>query len=291
MGIPLTDIEWKAKNEWLDKLLEQPQLMKQEIEQGFEAEVIRFSAEQDSFVLKLWNKSSRPNVEFQYRLLQALHEQGVSVSRPIGWGMNADGERALLTTYDGDPLLKVNKEKVKQMASVLSGIHRVSARELGSIGLPCCEFTNYFFPGVGDMTKLSSVLSGLLRQFPVKQEHLIHGDFHLRNLVEQKNRITVIDWTNGQLGDARYDLAWALVLLKLYVSKRHADWLRAFYLKERPMAPEELEAYEAIAMLRWILLARRGGAPSAPVFLERMNVMLAGNGHLSEMVLSELLPG
>lgn len=289
VGIPLKDIEWKANNEMLDKLLEQPQLMKQEIEQGFEAEVIKFSAEQGSFVLKLWNKSSRPNVEFQYRLLKALHEQGVSVSKPIGWGMNADGEQALLTTYDGAPLLKVNKEKVKQMASVLSGIHRVSARELGATGLPCYDFIGYFFPGIGELAELSSVLSGLLRQFPVKQDCLIHGDFHLRNLMEQGNRLTVIDWTNGQLGDARYDLAWALVLLKLYVTERHAASLRAFYFKGHPMTPEELEAYEAIAMLRWILLARSGGAPSAPVFLERMNRMLAGNGHLREMVLGKLL--
>lgn len=288
MAHQFDQIDWKAKNEILDKLLDQPELIKREIEQGFEAEVVRLSADQGSYVLKIWNKSSRPNVEFQYRLLEALYKQGVSVSRPIGWGINSHAEQALLTTYDGGPLQKLNKDKLKQTALILSGIHQVSIRELEAVDLPSYEFVGYFFPGLGDVSELSELLSKLVSQFPVKQDCLIHGDFHPRNIVEEGKRLTVIDWTNGQLGDARYDLAWALLLLKLYVSDRHADSFRAFYLQKNPIALEELEAFEAMAIIRWVLLARSGGAPNAPVFLQRMETLLKSNFHLKALNISDL---
>ena len=43
-------------------------------------------------------------------------------------------------------------------------------------------------------------------------DYFFHGDFHLGNIVEVDERYMVIDWTNGQLGDSRYDFAWSLTL-------------------------------------------------------------------------------
>lgn len=285
----LKAIEWKAKNEILDKLLDQAELQWQELEQGFEAEVKKFSAEQESFVLKIWNKGSRPDVEYQYRLLEALYEQGVSVSKPIGWGIHAGSDQALLTTYDGGPVQKLNKDKIKQMAQVLSGIHQVGIQNFAAVQLPAYDFIGYFFPGIREYAALEQALSDLVRQFPIKQACLIHGDYHPRNLVEEGKRLTVIDWTNAQLGDARYDLAWALVLLKLYVSDRHADSLRTFYLQDNPLTEEKLEAFEAMAIIRWILLAKSGGAPTAPVFLQRIAAFIKGNAHLNESAISDFV--
>lgn len=288
MELLFDQINWKAKSVLLDQLLEQTELGRHEIEQGFEAEVMKLSTVQGSFVLKIWNKASRPNVEFQYRLLEALVERCTAVSRPIGWGINNNGESVLLTTYDGAQVQKVNKAKITRMALVLSGIHHACRNGLANVDLPSFDFTSYFFPGIDELAELSSILSELLIRFPVRQDSLIHGDFHLRNLVEDANRLTVIDWTNGQLGDARYDLAWALVLLKLYVSDRHADSFRIVYLKENLIPSEELEAFEAMAMIRWILLARSGGAPTAPIFLQRMEAFVKGNIHVKALNTSDI---
>ncbi|WP_313637078.1 hypothetical protein [Paenibacillus sp.] len=72
-----------------------------------------------------WSKSSKPDVQVQYRLLNALSERGVAVSKPVGWGINPDGNKVLLTRFYGSPIHKVNDKKMKQLASILAKIHPI----------------------------------------------------------------------------------------------------------------------------------------------------------------------
>jgi hypothetical protein len=44
------------------------------MKQGFEAEVMKINQDQESFVLKRWNKDSHPNISMQYRLLLVMTE-------------------------------------------------------------------------------------------------------------------------------------------------------------------------------------------------------------------------
>jgi len=121
----------------------------------------------------------------------------------------------------------------------------------------------------------------------MKQERMIHGDFHLGNIVEDNKRYTVIDWTNGQLGDPRYDLAWSLMLQKIYISERYADVFRSAYLLGNDIQQEELEVFEAMACLRWILLTRIGGVPKEPSTIKRVTRLISNNRFLKELVLSD----
>lgn len=85
MATPISIVDWVEKSEILDRLLNQEDILTvHPLEHGLEAEVMQISSAQESFVLKIWNKSSKPDIRFQYRLLSVLFESGLPVSNPVG---------------------------------------------------------------------------------------------------------------------------------------------------------------------------------------------------------------
>ena len=280
---PIGIVEWIEKNDMMNDFLNQEgNLTIQPIEQGFEAEVVKICSGKDSCVLKVWNKSSKPDISFQYQLLNVLFKRGLAVSEPLGWGRNPNGDQLLLTTFDGLPIHVVNENKMIEIANVLSKIHQIQVAEIRNIRIPKYDFSGYFFPGVSEYADINEALTSLVQLTQIKQEHIIHGDFHLRNILEKNGRYTVIDWTNGQLGDPRYDLAWSLTLLKIYVSDHAANAFRSAYLLDNGIPQKELEVFEALACLRWILLNRSDGVPKGPNIIEKVKGLLTNNPFIKE---------
>ncbi|MEK3986443.1 aminoglycoside phosphotransferase family protein [Paenibacillus sp. FSL K6-3166] len=284
MRTPITNVNWIEHKEIMDDLLiQEANLTIHLMDEGFEAEVLKIRSDEGSYVLKTWSKSSKPDVQFQYRLLEVLSERGIAVSKPVGWGINPNGDKVLLTSFDGTPIHKVNNKVMKELASILARIHQIDIAELEHIQLPKYDFIDYFFPEANEHADLNLALISLVEQTPMKQNRIIHGDFHLGNIVEEQQRFTVIDWTNGQLGDPRYDFAWSLILLKIHISERYADMFRSAYLLENFMEQDELEVFEAWACLRWILLNRRGSTPKGPKVTKRVRSILGSNGFLKDL--------
>lgn len=285
MGSVIAGIQWVEKSadleQWLDS---DTALTVQDMKCGLEAEVMKLITGKDSYVLKVWNKSSRPDVRCQFHLLKLLLEQGITVSRPLGWGSNADGHRVLLTSFDGNPMKKLTAGKVTALARLLASIHQVPVDECDYPPIPEYDFRDYFFQGVQDHPDLMQALNSILSETPIRQDSLIHGDFHLGNIVEDHSRYAVIDWTNGQLGDFRYDFAWSLALLKIYISGRYAGVFQSAYLLEQEMVPEELERYEALACLRWVALHRSGGVPVESNTISRVQSLIRNNRWLNGRV-------
>lgn len=281
---PLRSIQWIEKNDVLNHLLHQEGIITTHpMEQGFEAEVIKLHSDQGSFVLKVWNKSSRPNISFQYSLLNALFDCGLPVSKPVGFGKYQNADYVLLTTFDGAPITKVNKMKLTDIAMILSKIHTTPVEELGPIQLPTYDFKDYFYPGIQNHSDLDKAFTQLAGMTSIKQERVIHGDYHLRNILEQNEQLTVIDWTNGQYGDPRYDFAWSLVLKKIYLSERNASVFSSAYLLQNDIRSDELAVFEAMACLRWILLHRNGGTPIEPNTLKKVRRLIHENPNLKEL--------
>ena len=279
MGI----VDWVERNAIIEDLLNQEDaLTTHPMDQGFEAEVMKISSDKDSFVLKVWNKSSKPDISFQFRLLNVLFERGLSVSKPLGWGINPNGDNVLLTTFDGMPVLNVNEKKMTEIANILSKIHEIHVKEIRNIQLPKYDFIDYFFPEVREHADIYNVLILIFQTIDIKQEHIIHGDYHIRNIMENNDRYTVIDWTNGQLGDPRYDFAWSLTLLKIYVSERYAYAFHSAYLEENDIQPKELEVFEALAILRWLLLDRSEGVPKGTNTIKKIKGLITNNPSLKE---------
>lgn len=279
MDNPIVGINWIEKSE--DELFHSDSVITVDtMAQGFEAEVVKIGTGRRSYVLKVWNKSSKPDIRFQYSLLNVLHERELAVSKPVGWGFNVAADQALLTTFDGMPFRPRNVKRIADLADILSRIHRVGAEDISN--LPLYDFIDYFFPGVGAFPDLQEALLPLVRDAGLKQDRLIHGDFHLNNIVEDNGRLSVIDWTNGQLGDIRYDFAWSLLLKRLYVSELYAKAFRSAYLSAIGISEVELERFEALACLRWMLLNKYGATPGEPDTMKKLKGIVQANSYLKE---------
>lgn len=278
-------IEWIEKTKGLDRLLDEGATFTAvDLDQGFEAEVVKLvktGPPNRSLVLKVWNKSSKPDIRKQFQLLQVLSEKGISVSEPYGCGKNEYDNPVLLTSWDGMPVTEMNKKTATDFAILLASIHRLSNREMSRNDLPVYDFMSYFFAEAVDYDDLYHALHAIVPIAGMRCDHVIHGDFHLNNIVEDGGLLTVIDWTNGQWGDRRYDFAWSYVLMKIYVT-RYAGIFRTAYLSELPMTEDELDVFEALAILRWMFLKRRGGTPSRPDTAKRVNSLKAGNRYLRD---------
>lgn len=277
----LTDIAWKEQSQEVEALLEYSDLLNvTSLESGLEAEVRKISIDGNSYVLKTWNKSSKPNVESQYKLLKVLYQQGIAVSQPLGWGTDKEANHVLLTSFDGVPVNKVKKNTFIHFAELLSTIHDFPHENYSELKLHKYDFIAYFYPDIEKHPDIHMVLTNLVGKCDLQQNKLIHGDFYLGNVLESQGKYIVIDWTNGQLGDPRYDIAWFMVLLRIYVGQRYSDYYRSLYLEQNPYTYEELELFEAIACLRWILLNRQIDLPIGKETISRVKSLVENNQYL-----------
>ena len=249
---------------------------------GLEATVAKVESENGSYVLKVWNKQAKPDIGKQYNLLSALHRQGLCVSKPYGWGIDSDHNQVLLTSYDGIPISRLDKEKLKRIARMLVEVHRCRVNESDFSNLLHHEFIAYFFPAIEMHNDLHDVLLRLLENVELSQDRLIHGDYNLGNILEESDRFTIIDWTNGQLGDPRYDIAWSVLLMRVYVGERYGGLYYNEFLKLGDYRPEDLEVFEAIASIRWLLLDRIAGLPKGPSTMKRIKTLVQNNRYIHE---------
>jgi Ser/Thr protein kinase RdoA (MazF antagonist) len=255
---------------------------------GLEAEVFKITTNNSSYVLKVWSKSSKPDIQYQYQLLNTLFARGISVSEPLGWGIDRQSNKVLLTPFDGTPIAKVNPQMLTELAHILSQIHKTSIADLEESSICKYDFVDYFYSGIGEFPDLLVALTPLVERISAKQESVIHGDYNLGNILEAANsKFTIIDWTNGQLGDPRYDLAWASILLRIYTSERNYSLFVSAYLLENPLAKEQLEVFEAIACIRWILLNRIFGLPKRANTIARVKGIIKSSPYLDERFLIE----
>lgn len=287
MTNPIRNIDWMEISSEVHSLL-QPEdscVTILPMKSGLEAEVTRISIDGLHFVLKVWNRDSKPNVHAQYKLLEALYSRELPVSKPYGWGLDRDENPALLTSFDGSPIEKANQSLFKALTNILTQIHRMPLQDIDEPGLPKHEFIDYFYPGIEEHIDLKDLLVQLVECADMKQDCMIHGDFNMGNVLEAEGTYTIIDWTNGQLGDPRYDIAWSMVLIKIYGGMRPSSHYLSAILSETPYSYEELELFEAMACLRWILLHRMAYLPIRKGTISRVRNILKGNRHLNEDLL------
>ncbi|WP_338551847.1 aminoglycoside phosphotransferase family protein [Paenibacillus sp. KS-LC4] len=282
----LREIIWADSTSFMNELLKQ-ELACSSMQGGLEANVWKFSSDAGSFVLKIWNKDSDPDVHFQYILLQALRNRGISVSTAYGWGYTASGHKALLTSYDGSPLSKMKNQQVENLAHLLLDIHKVSDQDLAPPLHRKYDFIRYFYPQIEEHPDIYTNLIRLINGSDLQQNNFIHGDFNLGNVVENQGRYTIIDWTNGQLGDIRYDFAWTSFLIYLYNGEQLAALFQNAYLAQIEYNKEELLIFEAIACLRWLLLYRFAPVPKDESTIKRINFKIIENKYINKSLVLE----
>jgi aminoglycoside phosphotransferase (APT) family kinase protein len=81
---------------------------------------------------------------------------------------------------------------------------------------------------------------------------IVHWDFHPWNVLLRSSggAAVVIDWTSAQISDARFDLAWTLLLLRASLGREFRDATLAAYERLAGQPIPDLGFFEAAASLR-----------------------------------------
>ncbi len=79
----------------------------------------------------------------------------------------------------------------------------------------------------------------------------IHGDFHPNNIILcPDGEMVVIDWTGFNLDDARFDLAWTLLLGYCYEGQEAHDLILSEYTRHAGQPVQEIAVFEVCACAR-----------------------------------------
>ena len=282
----IANIEWKEKTSVVDHMLEAlDNLCLEPLAAGLEAEVYKIRFYPFKAVMKIWNKGSSPDVEYQYQLLKELKRNGISVPEPYGWGICKDSSKILWTSDAGAPISDIDLNKLKEIANLLLDIHHISFQQLDKSLHRTYDFVEYFYPKINQYPDIRNELIRLVRKAGIKQERLIHGDFHLGNILNRHGLYTIIDWTNAQLGDPRYDVAWASFLIKIYNGEPMYSAFQNEYMEKNSISETDLVVFEALACLRWILLNRLTDIPKNERVIVRVNDVVRSNPELNREVM------
>ncbi|WP_418038893.1 MULTISPECIES: aminoglycoside phosphotransferase family protein [Paenibacillus] len=288
MTIELSRMNWIQLDESLRHMME-GEYDVIPLSPGLEADVMKIVLDDQPYVLKIWNKDSKPNVGNQYKLLSKLLHNGIRVSTPYGWGRDEEHNQVLLTSYDGVPVTELTSSKLAHLARNLMEVHRFPLNEAGTgedgAYISSYDFVGYFFPSIELYEDISTHLSYLLQRVQLMQDCLIHGDYNLGNILEMEDDYTIIDWTNGQLGDPRYDVAWSVFLITIYNGESYGEMYCAEFRRTASYSLDDEGVFEAMACLRWILLSRVTDVPMGPNVMQRVCAIVRNNPYLKESLL------
>lgn len=281
------EIEWAELTDRLHSFLQQDAVT-EPLTGGYEAETMVVTSDTDKVVLKVWNKDSRPDVAFQYRLHAVMRSNGIRVPVPLGWGYTQESHQVLASSYEGDRIQDVTLQVVTPLAELLGTVHRTGHETLG-VQLPQYDFIAYFFPRIEEQADLLEAVQRLTDIVGIRQDCLIHGDYNMGNVLANAGGFVLIDWTNAQLGDARYDAAWASYLLRIYNGDELGARFKEAYLASEAakivQAEQTWSMFESIACLRWLLLDRVAGLSPTGDMIARVNAFIRNSSYLEEGLL------
>ena len=99
---------------------------------------------------------------------------------------------------------------------------------------------------------------------PCERASVVHMDFHPNNiLIRPDGTPRVIDWTNADITDARFDLAWSLMLIESYKGEKWRSRVQAEYERQagRPLVGMDFfDAYACLRRLFSVAVSLKAGA-------------------------------
>ncbi|OLS26638.1 MAG: hypothetical protein HeimC3_07400 [Candidatus Heimdallarchaeota archaeon LC_3] len=131
------------------------------------------------------------------------------------------------------------------------------------LGLPKITVSNFFEMysllmeerlKANNLEKLLPILDWIKKgssQVKVDRISVIHGDFHPDNiLVDNNGKFIVLDWSASMPVDFRYDLAWTMVLTRIYSNEQLKDMFFSSYESVLGNSVHNIKLFEVIALLR-----------------------------------------
>jgi aminoglycoside phosphotransferase (APT) family kinase protein len=122
-------------------------------------------------------------------------------------------------------------------------------------------------------------------EIPAKKPSVVHRDFHPANLlVTPAGSVVVIDWTGWRVSDYHFDLAWTLLLARVYGGEEMRRSILSGYEKAAGETVENLEYFEVCACARRLFDVTTSlalGAERLGMRPEAVETMRSQVGHLS----------
>jgi len=107
---------------------------------------------------------------------------------------------------------------------------------------------------------------------PCSRPSVVHLDFHPNNvLVRADGQAFTIDWSHFSLSDARFDLAWTLVLVSAYMGAQWSDQILVNYESLNEVKIKKIEFFEAFACTRRLFYITASLIHGAEIFGMRPN--------------------
>jgi aminoglycoside phosphotransferase (APT) family kinase protein len=265
---------------------------------GWESDVYAFDAPAFSpvgvvggHVLRLYyGVEAGPKALHEYHALTLLASAGYPVPRvelvepsPETFGRSF----LIMERVDGvsmgklwrDPDAEVRRRELERFCALFARLHTLAWQGLpGAEHLPSYMLSQQLdlWKWYGKQFALESINDAMVwldrtaTQVTEQPLGLMHWDFHHENiLVGEQDCAWVIDWTQLQVSDVRFDLAWTLVLLASERDVETAHAVRAGYFAQRgwdeSQVAEELRFFEAAASLKRlvsVLISLKSGADS-----------------------------
>jgi len=161
------------------------------------------------------------SLRHEFEVLQAAHEAGVKVPRPITYIEDLEGREAfVMERLAGETIGRrivrgpVPELLPVQMAEELAKIHALAPERLPFLEDATIERLVAELDEVGEPHPAIELgLWWLREQRPPKREPVVvHGDFRIGNLVvDESGLVGVLDWEFAHLDDPARDLAFGLV--------------------------------------------------------------------------------
>lgn len=269
MTLPIWPIiHWVAQTDpFRDWLASHPQASPSFFDASREADIWFLSADTTpDYVLKRWKQGAWVDAPGNFLLLQRLAALDLPVPLPGGWGHDGEGLQVLAMEYAGEPVDRASRGDLLEFGRTLALIHRAPIDYL-EFDLPADasifldRLQTRFLDGVEAFADLTAFLHWVRPLVPFLQVTLVHGDYHLGNVACGKGGLSVIDWSEAQLGDWRYDVAWAELLTLIYTGAEARDIYMESYESASRRSLQGLEPYEVIAAIRWLFLCRTAPFP------------------------------
>ncbi len=257
------------------------------LSRGWESDIYAFRVEwdenglpqQEDLVLRVYpGGDAYTKSANEYNTLAFLHRLGYPVPRVDR--LERDGSPfgmpfLIMERIHGQPLwqtmFRVSAERREKLFTLFCGLlARLHALDWQA----AVENPREFEPG-GDQAIIDRILGGWQRYLDAlpgvlpgfaapfqwlldhrhevtsRQASLAHLDFHPENLLlRADNTAVVIDWTNFDITDYRFDLAWTVVLVCSVEGLNRRETLVREYERQRGQPVEGLEFFEVAACLR-----------------------------------------
>jgi len=252
---------------------------------GWESEIIGFHAAWQEegisgglpIALRLYNgQGAIEKATHEYQSLANLHKAGYPV--PAVYALHVDPSTLgkpfiIMEMIDGKAMWGLLDQSSPEEASqlldqlndLLIKLHSLDWRRFQVDFDPALENNPYWFIdrwlNMGGVALAGSGLEDfkpVLRWLELRRNLLgcqrpaaVHGDFHPNNvLIKADGSAVVIDWTNFQVADPRYDLAWTLLLARVYAGENVRHMILDRYVQSPGTQIDSLDIFEVIACTR-----------------------------------------